>query len=161
MDKGLRINDAVTVIGQVRQAELEQAVQDGFRSVLNLRSPDELGFFKEEGAIAEALGLHYRNVPLKLEQIGEASLTRVLCGLDQLPKPVLVHCAAGMRSTAIALLSTAVQEGLTPEQMLERARSLGFPHVDLVHTFLAPHLVECFANYITHYADVIAPRMAA
>jgi uncharacterized protein (TIGR01244 family) len=152
VDKTLQITEFLTVTGQVQLEQLKQAAQEEFKSVLNLRSPDELGFLKDEQQLAEALGLHYANIPFKLESLDEALITQILRKLEQLPKPVVIHCAAGMRSAAIALLSTAIQEGLTPEQALARARSLGFHYVD--STLISPYLRECFVNYILRHAKV-------
>lgn len=150
MINALRINDNLTTTGQVIPEQLKQAVQEGFKSVLNLRSPDELGFSAEEQQVAEALGLQYFNVPLKLEVLDEALLTRILAELDRIPKPAVVHCAASLRSTAIALLSVAVQEGLTPEQTLDRARSLGFRFLD--YACVNPELKQLFTQYILNHA---------
>lgn len=150
MINALRINDNLTTTGQVIPEQLKQAVQEGFKSVLNLRSPDELGFSTEEQQVAEALGLQYFHVPLKLEALDEALLTRILAELDRIPKPAVVHCAASLRSTAIALLSVAVQEGLTPEQTLDRARDLGFRFLD--YACINPELKRLFTQYITNHA---------
>lgn len=153
MNYGVEISQELTVIGQVQLKELQQAVQAGFQSVLNLRSPDELGFWKNEQQLAESLGLHYINIPLKLEALDEAIVTEILRILENLPKPVIVHCAAGMRSMAISLLSIAIQQGLTPEQTLEKARGLGFHYVD--HQLVSPELKNRFFNYIGKYSRVI------
>lgn len=150
MINALRINDNLTTTGQVIPEQLQQAVQEGFKAVLNLRSPDELGFSKEERQVAEALGLHYINLPLKLEALDEALITRILAELDRIPKPAVVHCAASLRSTAIALLSVAIQEGLTPEQTLSRARDLGFRFLD--YACVNPDLKNLFTQYIVKYA---------
>lgn len=152
MINALRINDNLTTTGQVIPEQLKQAVQEGFKAVLNLRSPDELGFSKDEQQIAEALGLHYFNIPLKIEALDEALITRILMELDRIPKPAVVHCAASLRSTAIALLSVAVQEGLTPEQTLDRARDLGFRFLD--YACINPELKELFIQYILKHRKV-------
>ncbi len=154
MNNALQITDDLTVIGQVRVEQLHQAVQAGFQTVLNLRSPDELGFWRDEQSVAEALGLHYINIPLKLEQLDEVVITEILGTLEELPKPVIVHCAAGMRSAAIALLSAAIKEGLTPEQTLAKARSLGFHYVDC--TMVGIELRQRFIDYINKYAQPVA-----
>ncbi|UBF30330.1 phosphatase (plasmid) [Kovacikia minuta CCNUW1] len=154
MDHALRITNDLTVIGQVQLQQLQQAAEEGFRSVLNLRSPDELGFLKNEPQLVESLNLHYVNIPLKLDYLDEAVITEILQTLKQLPKPVIVHCAAGIRSTAIALLSLAIQEGLTPEQTLAKARSLGFHYVDC--TMVSPELKRRFVDYISKHTQVTA-----
>ncbi|MBH8574532.1 protein tyrosine phosphatase family protein [Nostocaceae cyanobacterium CENA369] len=152
MINAIRINENLTTTGQVIPQQIKQAIQEGFKSVVNLRSPDELGFFKDEQQVVEALGLHYLNVPLKLEALNEELITKILTALEQIPKPAVVHCAAGMRSTGIALLSIAVEEGLTPEQTLAKARSLGFSFVD--HTNVSPRLKQLFVDYVDKHAKV-------
>lgn len=154
MNNALQITEDLTVIGQVRIEQLQQAVQQGFQSVLNLRSPDELGFWRDERQVAEMLGLRYVNIPLKLEELDEAVVTEILHTLDRLPKPIMMHCAAGIRSSAIALLSAALRQGLTPEQTLEKARSLGFHYVDC--TMVGSELKQRFVDYINKHAQPAA-----
>lgn len=119
------ISEAFSVAGQVTPEELEQAAKAGFKSVLNVRSPEEQGFLQEEPEIAASLGLAYANVPLIPAMLDETQLTAIAAELDKLPKPTLVHCAVGLRASAVALLSIA-QQGLTAEQALERAQAAGF-----------------------------------
>lgn len=154
MNNAVEITKELTVIGQVQCEQLQQAVEEGFQSVLNLRSPDELGFWKDEQYFAKSLGLHYINIPLRLESLDEGIVTEILQTIEQLPKPVIVHCAAGMRSMAISLLSIAIQQGLTPEQTLAKARSLGFHYVDC--KLVSPELKQRFVNYIGKYSKVVA-----
>ncbi|MDZ8263501.1 beta-lactamase hydrolase domain-containing protein [Nostoc sp. ChiQUE01b] len=157
MINAIQINENLTTTGQVIPKQLEQAIQEGFKSVLNLRSPDELGFSKDEQKVAEALGLYYRNVPLKvdLKNFNEEVITKILTTLEQIPKPAVVHCAAGMRSTGIALLSIAIQEGLTPEETLAKARNLGFGFFE--HAGVSPRLKQLFVDYVNKHAKVALP----
>jgi len=148
----LRINDHLTVTGQVIPEQLQQAVAEGFKAVLNLRAPDELGFAATEQQVVAELGLQYFHIPLRLEDLDEALITQILVELEQMPKPVLIHCAASLRSTAIALLSVAVQEGLTLEQTLQRARTIGFKYLDF--TLVNSELKQLFIDYIAKYAKV-------
>jgi uncharacterized protein (TIGR01244 family) len=155
VNNAIRINENLTTTGQVTKQQLQQASQEGFKSVLNLRSPDELGYLKDEQQIVEALGLHYINVPVKLEALNEELITKVLATLEQVPKPVLIHCAAAMRSTGVALLSVALQEGLTTEQTLEKARNLGFGFFE--HAGVNPRLKQLFVHYLAKYGKVAIP----
>jgi uncharacterized protein (TIGR01244 family) len=147
-----QVNEHLTTTGQVIPDQLKQAVQEGFKSVLNLRSPDELGFLPNEQQVAESLGLHYVNLPLKLEAVDEALITRILTVLDQIPKPAVVHCAASIRSTAIAMLSVAIQEGLTPEQTLARVKGMGYKFAH--YTCIDPHLKQFFSEYLLKHTKV-------
>ncbi|MBW4687599.1 MAG: phosphatase [Komarekiella atlantica HA4396-MV6] len=152
MINAIRINENLTTTGQVIPQQVKQAIQEGFKSVLNLRSPDELGFVKDEQQVVEALGLHYINFPLKLEALNEELITDILTILEQMPKPAVVHCAAGMRSTGVALLSIAIQEGLTPEQTFSKARNLGFGYFE--HVNVNPRLKQLFVDYVNKHAKI-------
>ena len=61
-----KINDELTIAGQVTLEQLQQVAQEGFKSVLNLRSPDEEGFLSNEQQQVEELGLYYLNIPVKV-----------------------------------------------------------------------------------------------
>jgi len=65
-----KINDELTIAGQVTPEQLQQVAQEGFKSVLNPRSPDE-GFLSNEQQQAEALGLYYVNIPVNFEAIND------------------------------------------------------------------------------------------
>ncbi len=64
-------------------------------------------------------------------------------------------CAAAMRSTAIALLSVAINEGLTPEQTLNKAKNLGFGFFK--HAGVSPRLKQLFINYLHKHQKVAVP----
>jgi protein tyrosine phosphatase (PTP) superfamily phosphohydrolase (DUF442 family) len=61
MENVKKINDELTVAGQVTPKQLQQAASEGYKSVLNLRLPDEQDFISDEQQQAQALGLHYIN----------------------------------------------------------------------------------------------------
>jgi uncharacterized protein (TIGR01244 family) len=127
MDNVKTINEALAIAGQVTSEQLQQAVQAGFKSVLNLRSPAEPTYWSEEKAHVEALGLVYANIPTpKVEELTENDTTQVLQAIDELPKPVLVHCASSLRVKALTTLYLAVADGLAPEQACEKAHEFDF-----------------------------------
>ncbi|MHC5769509.1 MAG: hypothetical protein ACYTXI_28655 [Nostoc sp.] len=43
-----KINDELAIAGQITLEQLPQVAQEGFKSVINLRSPDEQGFLNSE-----------------------------------------------------------------------------------------------------------------
>jgi uncharacterized protein (TIGR01244 family) len=93
--------------------------------VINLRSPDEQGFLNDEQQQAEAAGLQYANIPLKPTEANQELTKAALDEIADLPKPILIHCAAGARASGIALIANAIQEGLTYEQITKKAADLG------------------------------------
>jgi uncharacterized protein (TIGR01244 family) len=130
MTQRIRISDNLTVAtGQPTQEELEQLSQEGFRAVVNLRTAGEQNQAlspEAEGEVARAAGLGYAHIPVSPTgpQPGQVDAFRER--LAELPGPVLVHCASGKRSGALAILHAASQQGLSGEDALAKARALGF-----------------------------------
>lgn len=120
-----KINDDLAIAGQLTSEQLQQIVQDGFKSVLNLRSPDEAGFLNNEQQQVEALGLYYINVPVKVEAINDQVADQVLKQIDELAKPILIHCNNAMRSAALALMHIATHQGVSLSQAFKQAEQLG------------------------------------
>lgn len=135
MSNSKKVNENLSIAGQVTPEELQQAAQLGFKSVLNLRSPDEVGVLADEQQQTEDAGLEYVNVPLKASESNRELTEVAIKTLDDLPKPVLIHCGAGARAGGIALIATAINQGLTYEQIALKAQELG---IDLEQ----PHLKQ-------------------
>ncbi len=143
--EGIKISDDVTVAGQVTSEQLTQAAREGYKSVLNLRAPDEEGVLQDEQQRAEAAGLRYVNIPVRKEEISDELTTRVLAQIDELPKPALVHCALGMRAGAMAFMHHATRHGMDAKTAMEAAQNQGFDCNS------EPQLKQFFEHYIgTH-----------
>ncbi|NET31588.1 MAG: hypothetical protein F6K19_06260 [Cyanothece sp. SIO1E1] len=120
-----KINNELVIAGQVSPEELWQIAREGVKSVCNLRSPEEQGFLNNEQQQVEALGLNYVNIPVKPEAINDAITIQVLIQIDQLPKPVLVHCDSALRAAEMVLMYIATRQGKTLEEAFKRAKKLG------------------------------------
>ncbi|MBE8969387.1 phosphatase [Nostocales cyanobacterium LEGE 12452] len=133
MSNTKKVSDDLSAAGQLTSEELKQAAQEGFKSVLNLRSPDEAGFLSDEQQQAQAAGLQYANVPLKPSEANQEQTELAIQKIENLPKPILIHCAAGARAGGIALIANAISEGLTYEEISQKAQELGLnleqPHL--------------------------------
>jgi len=98
--------------GQPTPETLKQLADQGYKSVVNLRSPHEAGVLDDEQQQAQAVGLQYLNVPLNSTSANDHLTAKVLSELDQLPTPVYFHCGAGGRANALALIAFATQQKL-------------------------------------------------
>lgn len=115
--------------GDVTPGQLERVAGDyGLRTVLSLLNPEAPESIAEREA-AERLGLRWANVPLP----GDGASTpedreRVKAVLfDRQAAPLLVHCAAGVNRTGLAVgLYRIHQEGWSVEQVLDEMRAYGF-----------------------------------
>lgn len=143
MENAKKVSNELSAAGQVTPEQLQQAAQEGFKSVLNLRSPDEAGYLNDEEQRSQETGLQYASVPLNASEFNQELVEASIREIENLPKPVLVHCGAGARAAAIALIAIAIQEGLTNEQMIEKAKPLD---LNLKQPHLKQFLRENFEN---------------
>lgn len=133
MEESKKVSDDLSIAGQPEAEDLKAAAEQGFKSVLNLRSSEESGALPDEQQLAEAAGLEYANVPLSSSAPNEELVTKALFELDNLAKPVLVHCGAGLRAGAIGIIATAIEQKWTLEQITQKAEEIGLnleqPHL--------------------------------
>ena len=120
-----QIGETFAAGGQPDATEIQQLAADGFKSIVNLRSPGEAGTLEDEQQQAEAAGLEYLNVPLSPSEGNDHLTAKVLNELATLPTPVFFHCGAGGRANALALIALATQQGLNRTQVIAKAEELG------------------------------------
>ncbi|MDM3849169.1 MAG: sulfur transferase domain-containing protein [Aphanizomenon gracile PMC627.10] len=137
-----KVNDNLSIAGQISAEELRKLAIEGFKSVLNLRDPDENGFFHDEKQEAQIVGLEYTNIPLNSQAPNQKLTAQAIQAVENLPKPILIHCAGGARAGGIALIAEAIQAGLTYEQIAQKANELG---INLEQPHLKQFLLEKFA----------------
>ena len=144
--QGIKLSEEITVTGQLTEEQIKQAAQEGFHSVLNLRAPEEEGVLSREKEIAQGAGLSYLNIPVLKKEINDELTTNVLFEIDSLPKPALIHCASGIRAGAMAFMHRATREGLSAEEAMSKAQSLGFDCSS------EPELKQFFEHYINAHS---------
>lgn len=125
MDTIRKINNELTIAGQIDSEELKKLADEGYKSVLNLRSPDEMGFQSSEQLYAQLLGLHYANLPIKLTEINSLNTVQVFQKIVELPKPTVIHCDSSVRAIAMVLMYLATRQGMSLEQAFKQAENLG------------------------------------
>lgn len=125
------VDEGVAVGGALGRRDVGRLAREGYRAVIDLRTPGEpvpagvLGL-AEEGTAVEAAGMRHESVPVDLAGVDEDLISRVGQRIRGAARPVLVHCASGRRAGAMALAYLAVERGMTAEECLSRAASLGF-----------------------------------
>lgn len=148
MENAKQINEQLTICGQINLNQLQQAAQEGFKSVLNLRSSEEKGYLAEEEQQAKALGLVYCQSPVTPTALNQEHITQILQLIDDLPKPVLLHCGTGLRAGVISLMYLVARQEITPEQAWEKAQQLG------IDWNASPKLQEIFQNYLAQFSRI-------
>ncbi len=105
--------------------DFRQAKQGGVKTVINLRKPDELKEFDEPKLTGE-LGLRYINLPWNsADELTDAVFGEGRKLLNEAERPILLHCHSGNRVGAIWLAWRALDGGLSYEDALAEARTVG------------------------------------
>jgi uncharacterized protein (TIGR01244 family) len=120
-----KINDELAIAGQITLYQLQQLADDGYKSVLNLRSPDEQGSLEKEQEKVELLGLQYINFPINIDEINQQAALKVFQIINLLSKPTVIHCDDSIRSAVIVLLYIATKQGIAFEKALQQTINLG------------------------------------
>ncbi len=125
METVKKITNDLAIAGQPSSDEFKQVAQDGYRTVVNLRSSDEIGFPKDEQQIVELLGLRYVNLPVHIKSLNPVYALTIIEQLMKLPKPMLIHCDTGIRASIIMLMKIAIMQGIKAEEAFQRVAKLG------------------------------------
>ena len=101
----------VCVAPQLTPAAMAEAAQAGFKSVVNNRPDFEHGPDQptnaEIEAAARAAGLEYRFLPVDSAYQSPEEIAAMAKLLAELPRPLLMFCRSGARSTRLYLSATA------------------------------------------------------
>ncbi len=123
-----KLDDAVSVAGQISVDDIAEAARQGFVAIVNNR-PDgeEAGQLtaRQEAVLAWRAGLVYRHVPAaKHEVLDDHVLAPLGDALAAVPGPVLLHCRSGLRST-IMWAALSVESGAPVDEVLAVAKAAG------------------------------------
>jgi protein tyrosine phosphatase (PTP) superfamily phosphohydrolase (DUF442 family) len=119
-----KINQELTISGQITAEQLEKLVQDGYKSVVNLCFRDESTFWLDEEEKTQVLGLHYIHLPTKIEDLTLPCANHIFYIISKLPTPILIHCNNSKRSAAIVLLYISNKQGIKFAQVWQQVIDL-------------------------------------
>lgn len=131
MDAVKRLSDRVAVGAQPEVEDFARLQDEGFRTVVNLRTTAEASQSlspQAEAQAAAARGLAYHHVPVSTLDLKPEQIEAVRQAIRASDGPVYVHCGGGQRACAFALLAEA--EGVDGTALMASARDAGFPIVD-------------------------------
>ncbi|MGV2827458.1 beta-lactamase hydrolase domain-containing protein [Myxosarcina sp. GI1(2024)] len=148
MSELIKISDRFTVSRtQPTKEDFSEIKQQGFQSVVNLRTAEEQDLTlspSKEGEIVRDLVMEYLHLPVSRENLDSERVDRFRQETAKLPKPILVHCHTGRRSGAFVMMDVALTEGMTGEETLQKAKDMGFK-CDV------PRLEDFVKNYVDRY----------
>ncbi len=131
MQNTVQINDRFTIAKFAPdEDQIRQAVDQGFRSLVNMQTSDEKDKLKldpdVEGEIAKDAGLAYLHHPVDGEKLSTEVVDEFRRKAAGLPAPVLVHCASGKRSGAMVMMHIGSQQGMSGQEVIDKAEKMGF-----------------------------------
>jgi len=139
MQQTTRINDQLSVAGQIDKEDIARLAEAGFAAIINNR-PDgeEAGQLTASEAEAEAKqrGLAYHYQPIVTGAITRAQVAEFQRLLLRSPTPVLAHCRSGTRCYLVWAAGRALFDGESSLKLVAEAATKGY---DLR---MLPHLVE-------------------
>lgn len=147
MQETVKIDERFTVARFAPDADnLQQAAQEGFRSVINMQTEGEKKGIgpQEEARAAKDAGLTYLHHPVDGDKLSDEVVDGFRRKATELPAPVLVHCASGKRSGAMVMMHLAAEQGMSGEQVIEKAEQMGF-ECD------TPELEEFVKSYVNRH----------
>jgi uncharacterized protein (TIGR01244 family) len=124
-----RINDKLSVTGQLSPEDLSKAAAQGFAAVVNNRPYGEDAFqptAEQMDAAARREGLGYVHIPVKGPDISEDAVRRFQDALSSSDGPVVAHCRTGTRSLLLWAIGEVLDGRMTPEEANELGAHHGF-----------------------------------
>lgn len=117
--------------GQPTAEQLNELARAGFRTVLDLRGPDE-DRGMDEAAVVEGAGMTYVSIPVTAETLAEdATFRSFFEAFATAERPVVVHCRSANRVGALYAAYLAAEEGVSVEEALDRGRDAGLRSEEL------------------------------
>jgi uncharacterized protein (TIGR01244 family) len=122
-----RINDHVSVSGQISPEDVASLKSLGFTAIVNNRpdgeSPDQPAGAEIEAA-AKAAGLAYYAIPLGREGVSPALVEKTKAVIEGSDGPVFCFCRSGTRSTTLWALSQAGE--MDASEIISQAAEAGY-----------------------------------
>jgi uncharacterized protein (TIGR01244 family) len=131
LPNAVAVDDQLVIGGQPDDAALRQARDEGFRTVVSLRTPGEPGSAAARATV-EGLGMRFVSIPVDrdtgLTEQNARALDEALT--DPEAGRTVVYCGSGNRAAALLGLRAFVVEGASMDVALARFRELGLPRLE-------------------------------
>jgi uncharacterized protein (TIGR01244 family) len=124
--KILCVEEGFATGGQPTEKAFAKLAEQGFKSVLNLRTAGEGVDLAREREMVEKAGMNYISIPIvssapKLEQADEF----IKAVGDKSHQPMLIHCGSANRVGAFWMIYRVVAQGWPQDKALDEARRIG------------------------------------
>ena len=124
----LHVLDDIYLAGQPSKDDFKAFKERGVKSVVNLRTKEELDWDKAK--VLKELDLEYHHIPIKsadaLTDETFDKLRKLFNNRDE--RPLLVHCAVASRVGAVWLAHRVLDDGVNYDAALVEAKTVGLKH---------------------------------
>jgi len=123
-----KLDDAVSVAGQISVDDVAEAARQGFVAIVNNRPDDEQPgqpSGAEIEAAAKANGLSYRAIPITHAGFSTNQVDAMVEALSAAQGPLLAFCRSGTRSTLVWALARTMM-GDEPDALAAKAEAAGY-----------------------------------
>lgn len=142
------IVSGISIGGQPTPEEISQLHDDGYRTLVNVRTTDDDGYLAQEERLVENTGMTYAEIPVSPKLLDDMAVMRFSQALDSADaQPAYVHCGSGGRAGLMVLLHLAVQNGWSVQEALAEGEKLGVapsetsPYRDFFEGYIKRHSV--------------------
>ncbi|HEA31186.1 MAG TPA: MBL fold metallo-hydrolase [Leeuwenhoekiella sp.] len=124
-----KVNDEISVAAfDPDENSFKTFADKGFKSVINLQTDEEEQNVppEKEEELAKDNNLEYRHIGVSEDNLSEAMVDDFRHELENLPKPIVVHCKSGKRSGAFVMIHIGCQKNMSGEEVIKQAEDMGF-----------------------------------
>ncbi len=129
MKEPTRINEMLSVTGQISKDEIAEIAKAGFATIVNQRpdneEPGQLGA-TEAASEAQRQGLAYHHQPIVSSAITRAQVAEFERMLLRGPHPILAHCRSGTRCYLMWAAARALFDRESPLKLVAAAAIKGY-----------------------------------
>ena len=127
---GQPLEDIATA-GQPEEEHLKRLAEAGYKTVVDLRIPEEDRGLDEQESARQA-GMEYVNIPVGHEEVNDETFERFReLMADPERRPVLVHCSSANRVGALLIPYLVLDEGKSTEEAVKIASEVGLKSDEL------------------------------
>ncbi|CEM19085.1 unnamed protein product [Vitrella brassicaformis CCMP3155] len=134
-DNVSQLSDEVLSGAQLSPESVKKLLANGVKSVLNVRAAIEPGY-RDDSELCEGENCGYFHSAVTPFDWSRAKVDGILATVEAAPKPIFIHCAANIRSAAVAVLHEVKSGRLSEGDAVSKAKMINDRAGGLVERYL-------------------------
>ena len=120
------LNENFAAAGQPSEEAFGKIAENGYRSILSLRTASEGIDLAREREFVEKAGMRFISIPVSPNDLKPSLADEFLAAVkDKANQPMMIHCGSANRVGAFWMIYRVVEEGWSEEKALEEATKVG------------------------------------